>query len=114
MNDSSLAGTILGESAELMTVFPVNFISSSPPYAEQSVFSQVVSTLGQPAESSLTHAENMSQPSPPSSLHLTDDVVVSAISYLNNDYNVHLRHSPSKPALNVLVGSSCFRSIQQH
>ena len=34
------------------------------------------STLGQPlGEYSLTHAEKMSQQSPPSSLHLTDDVV---------------------------------------
>ena len=60
----------------------------------------------------------MSQPSPPSSLHLTDDVVdVSAVSYLDSGFSflpAYFKNTPwapsfetSESALNLLVGPSC-------
>ena len=71
--------------------FPVNFLFSSTVLLhvpiERSVlifFSRVKPTLEQPGDSSLAHAENVSQPSAPSSLHLYDDVIdVSSVSHPN-------------------------------
>ena len=81
-------------------------------------------TLGQPSRVfSPTQSENMSQPSPPSFHHLTDDVVdVGAVTYLNTCHSLipayfkNIRLSTVlqnlRICLNLLVCSPRFISIQ--